>query len=136
MGILSNLFTKELAFVPSTWLRAISNVQEDGKASIDRCTFSSGYEKDLKELVQILQILLEKYDEIQKASHFSPHKLYSIRVPRGLCDRMIELSLKPLSDEDLSQVRGGPGAQEFHQQLFRENPDLHQKLFRIDPPGH
>jgi hypothetical protein len=114
------LFTKKVSLPASTWLRAISYVQEDAKVSIDRCTFSSSYEKYLKELVQILLLLLRKYDEIQTANIvWSPHKLYSIKVPRVLCDRMIALSQKRLSDEEPVL-----GAEEFnHQQLYSIESD-------------
>ena len=95
------LFTKEVSLPTSTWLRVISYAQEDAKVYIDRCTFSSSYEKDLKELVQILLLLLRKYDEIKTADIvWSPYKLYPIKVPRVLCDRMIALSQKRLSNEE------------------------------------
>ena len=112
MGLFSNLFVAELALLPETWLRAISYVQEDAKVSIDRCTFYSGYEKDLEEQVQILLLILGKYHEIQKASRFSPHKLYSIKFPRRHLSQVRMLSLQPLSEEELRQVVAGPGARE------------------------
>lgn len=107
MGIFSNLFVGELALLPETWLRAISYVQEDAKVSIDRCTFYSGYEKDLEEQVQILLLILGKYHEIQEASRFSPHKLYSIRFPRRYLSQVRMLALQRLSEEDLAKVQAG-----------------------------
>lgn len=109
MGIFSKLFTKKLAFLPAVWIRVISYIGADA----DSLKLESGhkYVKLLaKEYLDLLSILTEEeYKKIREAASSNPEQLYSIRFPRRLVSRVITLTLKRLSEEELSQVRaGGP----------------------------
>lgn len=133
------LFTPRQFLRPSEWLRVIPLAQEEVQKLLP---LSLEKVEDHRDWCTILLRLLEAENQLEELVQVSfksqeEQSWYPIRMSHRLYGRVQQLLYcQLLSDEDLSQVRGGPGANEFHQDLFHKNPELHCKLFRAVPPDH
>jgi hypothetical protein len=130
------IFKPQHRYRPSHWLTVIPLLEKELQM-IFELSSPRGNSKEQKLLVTgLLFFFLKKKDYLRKkekeGDYFLPLRLSWEEMK--LLDSLwwlsgtvlIEDGRRLLSDEELTLVKAGPGAKEFHQNLFQENPDLHQ----------
>lgn len=135
MGLFT-IFKPRHRYRPSHWLTAITYLEHELQVIINSSS-PGGNDKERKLLVTETLLLFLKKEAYLLKKESEGDAFLPLRLTWKEMNLLDDLWWGPrrLSEEELGQVRGGPGAKKFHQKLFRENPELHRKLFRIDP-GH
>ena len=115
-----NIFTPLHSYRPSHWLTAIPKLEEELQMMISDSS-PRGNDKERKLLVMsLISFFLKKKDYLLKKV-IEGDKFLSLRLTWKEMNLLEELWWgpgSPLSEEELSQVMGGPGAREFYQELL------------------
>lgn len=115
-----NIFTPLHSYRPSHWLTAVPHLEHELQMIISDSS-TRGNDKERKLLVMsLISFFLRKEDYLLKKV-IEGDKFLSLRLTwkeMRLLDDLWWGPGSPLSEEELSQVMGGPGAREFYQELL------------------
>jgi len=115
-----DMFKPSHQYRPSWWITAIPYLEHELQMIISNSS-RRGNDKERKLLViKTLLVFLRKEDYLRKKV-IEGNNFISLRLTWKEMNLLEELWWgpgSPLSEEELSQVMGGPGAREFYQELL------------------